>query len=73
MKNEIREGRLLTRVRLEGKRFRVFEDALIDTGAAFTVVHPVVADFLELEVNREFPKRDIEVLLTLYVSVLIPV
>jgi len=35
---EIREGRLLTRVGLKGKRFRIFEDALIDTGAAFTVI-----------------------------------
>ena len=53
---EIREGKLLVRVRLEGKRFRVFEDALIDTGAAFTVIPPVIADFLELETNRAFPK-----------------
>ncbi len=28
---KIREGKLLVKVRLEGKRFRVFEDALIDT------------------------------------------
>ncbi|MFB0522820.1 MAG: TIGR02281 family clan AA aspartic protease [Candidatus Bathyarchaeia archaeon] len=53
---EIREGRLLTRVGLKGKRFRVFEDALIDTGAAFTVIPPVVSDFLELETNRALPK-----------------
>lgn len=53
---EIREGRLLTRVGLEGKRFRVFEDALIDTGAAFTVIPPAISDFLELETNRAFPR-----------------
>ncbi len=53
---EIREGKLLTRVKLEGKRFRVSEDALIDTGAAFTVIPPVIADFLELETSRAFPK-----------------
>jgi len=29
---------------------------LIDTGAAFTVIPPVIADFLELETNRAFPK-----------------
>jgi clan AA aspartic protease (TIGR02281 family) len=52
----ITEGKLLVRVKLEGKRFRVFEDALIDSGAAFTVIPPVVADFLELETNRAFPK-----------------
>jgi len=50
------KGRLLVRVRLEGKRFRVLEDALIDTGAAFTVIPPATADFLELEVNRSLPK-----------------
>jgi len=53
---EIREGRLLLSVRLEGKRFRTFEDALIDTGAAFMVIPPEIADFLELETNRAFPK-----------------
>jgi len=53
---EIKEGRLLLSVRLEGKRFRVFEDALVDTGAAFTVIPPVVADFLELETDRVFPR-----------------
>lgn len=29
---------------------------MIDTGAAFTVIPPVIADFLELETNRAFPK-----------------
>ncbi|MCP8309671.1 MAG: retroviral-like aspartic protease family protein [archaeon] len=53
---EIKEGRLLTRVRLEGKRFRVYEDALIDTGAAFTVIPPVISDFLELKTSKAFPK-----------------
>lgn len=43
-------------VRLAGKRFHVFEDALIDTGAAFTVLPPEVADFLELETDRNFPR-----------------
>lgn len=53
---KISEGKLLARVRLEGRRLRVFEDALIDTGAAFTVIPPVISDFLELETNRAFPK-----------------
>jgi len=48
--------RLLTRVRLEGKKYRVSEDALIDSGAAFTVIPPVVADFLELETDRALQK-----------------
>jgi len=49
-------GKLLVKVRLEGRRFSVFEDALIDTGASFTVIPPAMADFLELEVNRDLPK-----------------
>ena len=53
---EIREGWLLARVRLAGKRFGVFEDALIDTGAPFTVIPPAISDFLELETSRAFPK-----------------
>lgn len=53
---ELKEGKLLISVRLEGERLRVFEDALIDTGAAFTVIPPVIADFLELKTNSDFPK-----------------
>ena len=53
---EIKEGKLLLSIRLEGKRFRVLEDALIDTGAAFTVIPPVIADFLELEADTALPK-----------------
>jgi len=41
---------------LERKRFRVFEDALIDTGAAFTVIPPEISDFLELETDKNLPK-----------------
>lgn len=37
---EIKESKLLISVRLEGERLRVFEEALIDTGAAFTVMPP---------------------------------
>lgn len=53
---EMREGRLVTRVRLEGRRFTVFEDALIDTGASFTVIPPAIADFLELETYGKSPQ-----------------
>mgnify|MGYP001118819296 CR=1 FL=1 len=52
----IRERKLVCRVGLVGKRLRVFEDALIDTGAAFTVIPPEVADFLELETDRNLPR-----------------
>jgi len=56
MRARITEGKLLVRVKLKGKRFNAFEDALIDTGAAFTVIPPAIAEFLELEPNREMPK-----------------
>jgi clan AA aspartic protease (TIGR02281 family) len=53
---EIVSRKLISRVRLQGKRFAVFEDALVDTGAAFTVIPPETAEFLELEIDRHFPK-----------------
>jgi predicted aspartyl protease len=53
---EIIARKLISRVRLQGRRFTVFEDALIDTGAAFTVIPPETADFLELETDKDFPK-----------------
>jgi clan AA aspartic protease (TIGR02281 family) len=53
---EIIGRKLVSRVRLQGKRFTVFEDALIDTGAAFTVIPPETAEFLELETDKDFPK-----------------
>lgn len=45
---KIEDNRLVVKVRLWGKRF-VQEDALIDTGAAFSVIPPEIDDFLELE------------------------
>lgn len=39
---------MVVKVQLWGKRF-VQEDALIDTGAAFSVIPPEIDDFLELE------------------------
>jgi predicted aspartyl protease len=48
--------KLITRVKLQGRRFTVFEDALMDTGAAFTVVPPETADYLELTTDRDLPK-----------------
>lgn len=50
------EKKLVLRVNLKGKRFRVSEDALLDTGAAFTVLPPEIADFLELEADRGHPR-----------------
>jgi len=52
----IRERKLVSRVRLAGKRLHVFEDALIDTGAAFTVLPPEVCDFLELATDGNLPR-----------------
>lgn len=53
---EIRERKLISRAKLEGKKLHVLEDVLIDTGAAFTVIPPEIADFLDLEVNRDYPR-----------------
>jgi clan AA aspartic protease (TIGR02281 family) len=53
---KIQARRLLVRVRLVGRNISVFENALIDTGAAFTVIPPEIADLLELELNRDYPK-----------------
>ena len=52
---KVSERKLVVKVALKGKRFRVSEDALIDTGAAFTVIPPELADFLELDVDRGYP------------------
>ncbi|GEM_PF-2903745 len=52
----IKEGKLLVKVKLKGKRFSVFEDALIDTGAAFMVIPPSIAEFLELKTDEKMPK-----------------
>jgi len=51
---KIEENRLVVKAQLLGKRF-VEEDALIDTGAAFSVIPPEIDDFLELE-PHEIPK-----------------
>lgn len=53
---EIRERKLISMTKLEGEELHVLEDVLIDTGAAFTVIPPEVADFLDLEVNRDYPR-----------------
>jgi predicted aspartyl protease len=52
----ISDRKLVLKVSLRGKRFRVSEDAIIDTGASFSVIPPEIADFLELEVDRSFPR-----------------
>ncbi len=53
---DIVQRKLLTKVKLQGSRYTVYEDAIIDTGAAFTVVPPEIADLLELEIDIGFPK-----------------
>ncbi len=52
---KIVDDKLLVKVRLGGKQ-SVWEDALIDTGSAFTVIPPEISDFLELRINRKYPK-----------------
>lgn len=52
---KIVDDKLLVKVKLGGKQ-SVWEDALIDTGSAFTVIPPEISDFLELRINRKCPK-----------------
>ncbi len=53
---KISNRRLLLRVGLSGKRTRIFEDALIDTGASFTVIPTEVAEYLELKAHQAQPR-----------------
>ena len=55
----ISHRKLVLKVDLKGKRFRVSEDAIIDTGASFSVIPPEIADYLELEVDKGFPRGSI--------------
>jgi len=53
---KIQARKLLVKAKLIGRKFSVFEDVIIDTGAAFTVIPPETADYLELELNKDYPK-----------------
>lgn len=53
---KIHARKLLVKARLIGRKFSVAEDALMDTGAAFTVIPPETADYLELELKEDYPK-----------------
>jgi predicted aspartyl protease len=53
---EILARKLLVKAKLTGRKFSVSEAAIIDTGAAFIVIPPETADFLELELNKDYPK-----------------
>jgi len=52
----VSERKLVLKVSLRGEKSRVSEDAIIDTGASFSVIPPEIADFLELEVDSGFPR-----------------
>jgi clan AA aspartic protease (TIGR02281 family) len=52
----IQARKLLVKAKLIGRKFSVSEDAVTDTGAAFTVIPPETADYLELELNKDYPK-----------------
>ena len=53
---KIQARKLLVKAKLIGRKFSVSEDALMDTGAAFTVIPPETVDYLELELNKDYPK-----------------
>jgi predicted aspartyl protease len=56
MQIEILARKLISRVKLQGRRFTVFENTLVDTGASFTVLPPEMAEYLELRTDNGFPK-----------------
>lgn len=53
---KIKGNRLVVKVRLEGRKFYTLENALIDSGSAFTVIPPDIADYLQLEAFYKWPK-----------------
>ena len=53
---KIEKQRLTVKVELYGEDSSIAVDALIDTGAAFTVIPFGLADFLGLEVDKTRPK-----------------
>jgi clan AA aspartic protease (TIGR02281 family) len=53
---KIEDGKLTVKVELCGKDSSLATDALIDTGAAFTVIPRGIADFLKLEADRARPR-----------------
>jgi len=53
---KIQARKLLVKAKLIGRKFSVSEDTVMDTGAAFTVIPPETADYLELELNEDYPK-----------------
>jgi len=53
---DIVDRKLICRVKLHGKKRSVYEDALVDTGAAFTVIPPETCEFLDLEADNQLPK-----------------
>lgn len=57
---EIVDRKLICTAKLHGKKRGVYEDILIDTDAAFTVIAPETADFLELELDADLPKTRLE-------------
>jgi len=52
---EISDSKLIVKVRMGREKF-MWEDALIDTGSAFTVIPPEIDDFLELKPHEEMQK-----------------
>lgn len=53
---KIKGNKLIVKVRLEGRKFYTLENALIDSGSAFTVISPGIADYLQLETFYKWPK-----------------
>jgi len=52
---KLQDSKLILKIELLGKKSSIVVDALIDTGAAYTLIPPRIADLLELELDKEEP------------------
>ena len=53
---KIQARKLPVKAQSIGRKLSVSEDAVMDTGAAFAVISPETPDYLELELNKDYPK-----------------
>jgi len=52
---KFQDSKLILKVELFGKKSSIIVEALIDTGAAYTLIPPRIANLLELELDKEEP------------------
>ena len=55
----VENNKIVVKIKLIGEKFTTIENALIDTGATFTVIPPEIAEFLELKLYKRKPRIDL--------------